>query len=73
MIETLATLLVSLLGLYLLIGFLFSLPFLTRIAGRIDPAAAKGTLGFRLLILPGTVALWPMLLRRMRQVSGEKS
>jgi len=31
---------------------------------RLDPAAARGGLGFKLLILPGMVALWPLLLRR---------
>jgi len=31
---------------------------------RIDPNARGAGLGFRLLILPGSAALWPLLLRR---------
>ncbi|MGE0638904.1 MAG: hypothetical protein AB7G12_03385 [Thermoanaerobaculia bacterium] len=31
---------------------------------RIDPAARGASRGFRLIVLPGAVALWPLLLRR---------
>ena len=57
-------------GAYLLVGVLFAVPFLLSGVRRIDPAASGGTTGFRLLILPGVVALWPLLLTRwMRGVS----
>jgi|AP12_2_1047962.scaffolds.fasta_scaffold148540_2 hypothetical protein len=52
-------------GSYLLLGALFALPFAFRWVNRLDPVAARGTLGFRLLILPGSVLLWPILLRRV--------
>lgn len=61
----LATWLVRLLSAYLLIGVLFALPFAWRWAGRLDPVASHGTLGFRLLLLPGASLLWPLLLRRL--------
>ena len=32
--------------------------------GTLDPVAAHGTWGFRLLVLPGLAALWPLMLRR---------
>ncbi len=66
MLETLATLLVTAIGLYLAIGLAFALWFVWRGANRIDRSAAEGTWGFRLLILPGSAALWPLLLRRVR-------
>jgi hypothetical protein len=50
---------------YLLLGLLFALPFAFRWVNRLDPVAARGTLGFRLLILPGSALLWPLLLRRV--------
>jgi hypothetical protein len=50
---------------YLGVGALFAVPFVARWAGRLDPAARAGTLGFRLLIVPGTVLLWPWLVRRL--------
>ena len=50
---------------YLAAGALFAILFVSIWVGRIDPAARGGTLGFRLAILPGVVALWPLLLRRL--------
>lgn len=61
MVETTAILLVTLVGIYGLVGILVALPFVLRGVGRIDPAAAQGSIGFRLLIIPGAVALWPVL------------
>ncbi|MGH7561767.1 MAG: hypothetical protein ACRENB_12205 [Gemmatimonadales bacterium] len=50
---------------YLAAGLLFAVPFALRWVGRLDPAARAGTWGFRLLIIPGTVLLWPLLARRL--------
>ena len=59
---TFATLLVGLVQLYLGLGLLFAVPFVFFGGiGRLDPVAVEGTWGFRLLVLPGTVALWPLL------------
>lgn len=63
--PSLATWMVRFGGAYLLLGTLFALPFAFRWVNRIDPVAARGTLGFRLLILPGSALLWPLLLRRV--------
>lgn len=48
-------------GLYLLAGICFAVPFVIAGVGRIDPSASAGTPGFRLIILPGVVLLWPLL------------
>lgn len=61
---TVANWVVGLAGLYLALGVVFAVPFLVRGLRRIDPATAGGTLGFKLVILPGVVALWPLLARR---------
>jgi len=53
-----------LLGLYLAGGFLFAISFVFIGVKKIDPHAAHGLWGFRLLIFPGTLAFWPLLLRR---------
>ena len=53
-----------LLDLYLLIGLLFAIAFVTIGVPRVDPTARGAGAGFRLLILPGSVALWPVLLRK---------
>lgn len=61
---TLAQWIVGALGIYAAIGILFAIPFAWIGSGRIDPPASAGTIGFRLLILPGAAALWPLLLKR---------
>jgi hypothetical protein len=60
-----AQLLVSLVGLYAALGLLFAVGFVWSWAGRLDPAAEHGTIGFRVAIVPGVVALWPYLLARL--------
>ena len=52
------------LGAYLVCGLVFAIPFALLGVRRIDPHAAHGSWGFRLLIIPGTMALWPLFLRR---------
>ena len=49
---------------YIACGLVFAPFFVWRGVGRIDPAAKTAGLGFRLTILPGVAALWPVLLRR---------
>jgi hypothetical protein len=51
-------------GLYLACGLAFAVPFVLVGVGRIDPHAAHGSWGFRVLIVPGTMFLWPLLARR---------
>lgn len=62
--TTVAQILVSVVGLYLGVGLLFAIFFVWKGAARIDPVARKGSWGFRLIILPGATALWPLLARR---------
>lgn len=64
MAHNLAPLLVLSVAVYAAVGVVFAVPFVVRGVGQIDPAAREGTWGFRLLILPGCVALWPLLARR---------
>lgn len=53
-----------LLGVYFASGLIFAIPFALVGVRKIDPHAAPGSLGFRLLIIPGTMAFWPLLLKR---------
>ena len=69
MTETVVQWIVAGITFYLLVGVLFAIPFVTRGVGRIDPDAREGTVGFRLLILPGAAALWPLLLGRWLRAS----
>lgn len=54
---------------YLAAGLLFAVVFITRGVGRVDAQAREAGWGFRLIILPGVVALWPLLWRRWRRAA----
>lgn len=57
-------LLFRLLALHLAAGVLFAGPFVGFGVARIDPHAARASWGFRLIILPGVILLWPLLAHR---------
>lgn len=46
---------------YLICGLVVGVPFVLGGVDRVDEAARGASFGFRLLILPGTVALWPLM------------
>jgi hypothetical protein len=64
MSESAARAVVTLLGAYVGAGVVFAIPFVLLGAARIDASAKGAPWGFRLLILPGSAALWPWLLAR---------
>ena len=51
---------------YLGIGILFALLYLVFAVGRVSPNARGSSPLFRLLVLPGTVVLWPLVIRIWR-------
>ncbi len=60
-----AQLLVHTIATYIVAGAAFAALFLWRWVGRLDSAAEHGTWGFRLLVLPGVAALWPLFVVRL--------
>lgn len=62
--TSIASLLVGLAGLYAAAGIVFAIPFAARGVERIDPLGAGAPWSFRLLVVPGTVVFWPLLLLR---------
>lgn len=65
--ESWAQVLLALVGGYAVVGVLFAVWFAAVGVGRIDPVAREGTWGFRLAIVPGAAALWPLLVSRLVQ------
>lgn len=67
MSEAAAEILVLAHGAYFGLGLLVGLIFMFGGAGRIDPAAkGKGLpIRVRLLILPGVIGLWPIMLTKL--------
>jgi hypothetical protein len=56
---------------YALAGVLFSVSFVLRGVQKVDHQAKGSSIGFRLLIFPGAVAFWPLLLKRWIRATGE--
>ncbi len=73
--EQIAVWLVSGLAVYVAAGVLFALLFVVAGVNRIDPVARASTWGFRVMIFPGSVAAWPLLLKRwlLRQTAPAES
>lgn len=70
MYEAIAILFVYALYAYTALGVAFALAFVTAGVKRIDSQAIGSSVGFRFLIFPGSVAFWPLLLRRW--ISGKE-
>lgn len=70
MTEIVASWFVGALGVYLAIGLLFCIPFVLKGVGKNDPAVKGSTIGFKLIIIPGVVMLWPVLIRRWMSNTG---
>jgi hypothetical protein len=56
-------------AIYLLSGFLFSIPFVIRGVDRIDENAHGSSIGFRIIIIPGVMIFWPLLFRKWMKAS----
>jgi hypothetical protein len=64
-----ATLVSYLLAGYVLAGLIFASAFVVSGVQRVDQLAISAGMGFRILLLPGSVALWPLLLARWISVA----
>ena len=69
MYESIVVSVLTAMDVYLALGLVFAIAFVIFGVGKIDGNAVKGSWGFRLLILPGCMALWPLLLKRWLQKS----
>jgi hypothetical protein len=67
MLETFAKAMVYTLEVYAGLGLVFGVPFVWSGVQRLDSEARGSGTGFRLLILPGVAAFWPMFLYRWRR------
>jgi hypothetical protein len=64
---------VGALGVYGLAGAVFAVAFVLFGIHRIDPVAGHATVGFRLIVMPGAAALWPLLLGRWLRTRRQRS
>ena len=71
MFETLAKIFVYALGIYSDLGLIFAVLFVWIGVQRLDSEAQGSGIGFRLLILPGVTAFWPIFLLRWTRGTAE--
>ncbi len=71
MLETFAKAIVYALAVYASLGLVFAVPFVSLGVQRLDSEAQESGIGFRLLILPGVAAFWPMFLYRYSRGTAE--
>ncbi len=57
---------------YLIIGLIFSIIFLTKWIHHVDEASHETSWSFKLVILPGCIMFWPVLLKKYRQSKSEQ-
>jgi hypothetical protein len=49
---------------YLAAGLVFAIPFVIKGVTKIDEGAHDSKWGFRIIIIPGTMVFWPLLLKK---------
>ena len=62
--ETFAGITGTALLLYICCGIVFSIAFLFKGITKTDEAAHGSGWGFKVIIIPGAIALWPILLKK---------
>ena len=69
MIQSVFTVLVKVAAVYVACGLFVAVLFLARWCKTFDPSAAHGSWGFRVLVVPGIIVLWPVILVKVRAVA----
>lgn len=63
------TIILLLAAAYLCAGFLFAVVFVLKGVTKIDEGAIGSGWGFRLIIIPGTIVFWPLLLKKWIKIA----
>ncbi len=58
--------------LYFSCGIVFAIAFILKGAGVVDEAVHGSSIGFKIIIIPGTIVFWPVLLKKWLK-SSEKN
>jgi hypothetical protein len=69
----LVTIVLVIIAAYLLCGFVFAVFFISIGIYKVDEGAHGGSIGFRIIIIPGTTVFWPVLLKKWISATKQKS
>ena len=70
---TIITIILYIIAIYLVLGFLFTIPFIIKGVNKIDEDAPGGSIGFRIIIIPGVIVFWIALLKKWIKANQEKT
>ena len=62
------TIILIIVAVYLAAGLLFAIPFVIKGVTQIDESAIGSKWGFRLIIIPGVIVFWPVLLKKWMRI-----
>lgn len=54
----------SIIAVYLALGFVFMIPFIIKGINKIDEGAHGSSIGFYIIIIPGVIVFWVVLLEK---------
>ena len=63
------TIILYIVAVYLALGFLFMIPFVIKGVDRIDEGAHSSSIGFRIIIVPGVIVFWIVLLKKWMKIN----
>lgn len=72
MINMIVEILLLAIAFYLLAGFIFAIAFIVKGVDVIDEGAHGSSFGFRLIIVPGVIVFWPLLLKKWLKAKKKK-
>jgi hypothetical protein len=58
---------------YVVAGIIFTIFFQIKGLSKIDEGVHGSTIGFRIIIIPGCIVFWPVLLRKWLMISNNPS
>ena len=71
--ETMVMVLLIVAAIYLCCGLVFAIFFVTKGVTIVDEGAHGATIGFRIIIIPGSMVFWPLLVKKWRSANKIKS
>jgi len=54
----------SIIAIYLACGFVFAIAFIAKGVEKLDEGAHGASIGFRIIVIPGAMVFWPLLLKK---------
>jgi hypothetical protein len=66
---TIVEIILCIVALYLALGFLFMIPFIIKGINKIDEGAHGSSIGFRIIIIPGVIVFWIVLLNKWIKIN----